>query len=89
MTYTYFKSVEEALHKYYGKNTQLLVSTRKNKKFMIASPEGKHIHFGDKRYEDYHLHKDEKRRKLFQTRNAKWKNRAKYTPAHLSYWVLW
>lgn len=29
------------------------VSNRKNKKYMVKSPKGRIIHFGDKRYEHY------------------------------------
>jgi hypothetical protein len=85
----YFKSVEKALHKYYGKNTALYESTRKDKKFMVINPEGKKIHFGQKGASDWHLHKDPIRRDKFRTRNARWANAEKWTPAHLAYWVLW
>ena len=85
----YIKSVTKALHKYYGKNVSLQESSRKDKKFMVISPEGKKIHFGQKGYEDWHIHKDPKRRERFRTRNAKWANADKWTPAHLAYWVLW
>lgn len=85
----YFKSVEKALHKYYGKNVKLYESTRKDKKFMVINPEGKKVHFGQKGYEDFHIHKDLIRRDRFRTRNARWSNAAKWTPAHLAYYVLW
>lgn len=84
----YFKSVERALHKYYP-NAKLEVSTRKDKKFMITSPDGKKIHFGQKGYEDWHTHKDEKRRENFRKRNAKWADAPKWSASHLSYFVLW
>jgi hypothetical protein len=85
----YFKSVEKALHKYYGKDVDLYESTRKDKKFMIKNPEGKWIHFGQKGYSDWHLHKDPIRRDRFKTRNARWANAEKWTPAHLSFYILW
>jgi hypothetical protein len=85
----YFKSVEKALHKYYGKDVDLYESTRKDKKFMVISPEGKKVHFGQKGYSDWHLHGDPIRRDNFRRRNAKWADSAKWTPAHLAYWVLW
>lgn len=84
----YFKSVERALQKYYP-NTKLLVSSRKDKKFMVISPEGKKIHFGQKGYEDYHQHKDPVRLMNFRKRNAKWADAPKWTSAHLSYYVTW
>lgn len=85
----YFTSVKKALHKHYGKDTELFESSRKDKKFMVINPEGKKIHFGQRGYSDWHLHKDPVRRELFRKRNAKWANSQKWTPSHLSYWVLW
>jgi 2-phospho-L-lactate transferase/gluconeogenesis factor (CofD/UPF0052 family) len=85
----YFKSVEKALHKHYGKDVDLYPSSRKDKKFMVFSPEGKKIHFGQRGYSDWHLHRDPVRRKLFKTRNARWATADKWTPAHLAYWALW
>ena len=88
----YFKSVEKALHKYYGNKTDLYESTRKDKKFMVFNPEGKRVHFGAKDYLDYHLDQSEdreQRRYRFRKRNAKWGDAEKWTPAHLAYYVLW
>jgi hypothetical protein len=85
----YERLVEQSLQKYYA-GSQLFKSTRKEKKFMIFSPQSKWIHFGAKGYDDYYSSgKDEAKRKRFLTRNARWKNAPKYTPAHLSYWTLW
>lgn len=86
---SYFKSVKKALYKVYGPNVKLYKSNRADKKFMIYSPTGKKIHFGQKGYSDYHLHKNPKRRENFKRRNAKWANAEMYTPAHLSYYILW
>lgn len=55
-------------------------STKEFKKYMVRTPKGKLIHFGDNRYEHYkdntglglysHLdHKNEKRRRLYRTRH--------------------
>ena len=88
----YFNTIEKNLHKYYGKNIDLYYSTRKDKKFMIISPEGKMIHFGAKDYPDFYLDKSEERfsrRERFNKRNTRWANAKKYTPAHLAYYVLW
>jgi hypothetical protein len=57
-------------------------STRKNKKYMVTSPKGKTIHFGDSRYQQYkdstplklysHLdHGDKKRRANYLARSKK------------------
>lgn len=42
-------------------NYTLRPSTKKDKKFMLIDSEGKATHFGAKEYEDYTIHKDEKR----------------------------
>lgn len=63
-------------------------STRKNKKWMIEH-DGKMVHFGDSRYEDFTQHGDLERRRLFRLRNAKWEHAKPYTAAHLSYHLLW
>jgi hypothetical protein len=86
---SYMQSVSKALHKYYGQNVKLQKSTREDKKFMVQNPDGKWIHFGQKGYSDWHLHKDPERRRRFRVRNAKWANADKWTPAHLAYYVLW
>ena len=85
----YYKSVKKSLKKYYGENVKLYDSSRKDKKFMVYNPDGKKVHFGQLGYDDYHTEKDEKKRELFLSRNNKWKNAEKWTPAHLAYYVLW
>ena len=45
-------------------------STRKNKKFKVLTPSGNIIHFGQKGYEDFTQHKDEKRRRSYCKRSA-------------------
>lgn len=77
------------LRKYYGANVQLHKSSRQHKKYMVQAPDGKWVHFGQRGYEDYTAHKDKVRRQQFRTRNAHWAHAAKWTPAHLAYWVLW
>ena len=65
-------------------------SSRKDKKYMIYDPYvGRMVHFGQMNYEDYTKHKDEKRRQNFLNRNKAWKNRYLYSPAYLSYTLLW
>lgn len=85
----YVESVKRALHKYYGARVDLYKSSRKDKKFMVISPEGKKVHFGQKGYEDWHMHKDKNRRMNFRARNHEWASAPKWTSAHLAYWVLW
>ena len=57
---------------------------------MVINPKtSKPVHFGQMSYEDYTKHKDDTRRKKFRDRNHKWANAEKYTPAFLSYYLLW
>ena len=74
----------------YGKDVVMDVSTRKDKKYMILNPDNdKWVHFGQMGYEDFTKHKDKLRRELFEKRNHMWVNRPKYSPAYLSYVLLW
>jgi hypothetical protein len=67
----------------------VMQSTKKDKKYMVAGPSGKMVHFGQKGYADFTGHKDPIRRANFQRRNAKWKTAPKLSPAWLSYHLLW
>jgi hypothetical protein len=67
--------VLKKVHKIFGKDTDLYLSTRKNKKFMILNEEGnKFIHFGLYPYEDFTKTKDKTKRDAFKSRNHKWAN---------------
>lgn len=68
---------------------KIFPSSRKTKKYMIESPSGKWIHFGQKGYEDYTGHKDATRLEAFQKRNRRWANAPGYTPRWLAYHLLW
>ena len=81
--------VLKQLKKYYGDKVDLYLSTSKNKKYMVYNEDGKKIHFGSIIYQDYTKHKNKQRRDSFRNRNKKWKDADKYTPAHLSYYLLW
>lgn len=41
----------------------------KNKKYYVINENNKRVNFGDKRYEDYLIHSDEKRRKQYRNRH--------------------
>jgi len=89
--YVVRKKAQELLgDKYDGEEVPLDISTRKGKKYMIQVPNGrKKIHFGDLSSADFTKHKDEKRLRDFQKRNVKWKNYPTFTPAWMSYHLLW
>ena len=66
------------------------LSSRKDKKYMVLNPKtNKMVHFGQMGYEDYTKHQDENRRQLFRKRNHKWTTAERYSPAWLSYNLLW
>lgn len=69
-------------------HTKLYLSDRKDKKFMVIHS-NKKIHFGQMGYEDWLKHHDTQRRRHFRTRNRRWKNAPKWTPAYLAYHILW
>ena len=74
----------------YDKYTNIYISTRKDKKYMVIHPiTNKKVHFGSSDYSDYTKHKDIVRRNAFLKRNAKWAKADKYTPGYLSYNLLW
>ncbi len=75
--------------KYLGREAVLHISTKPTKKYMIRSPEGKWIHFGQMGAEDFTYHQDEARRQAFRTRNRKWAKADKWTPAYMAYYILW
>jgi len=81
--------VLKQLKKYYGNHVDLYLSTSKNKKYMVFDEDGKKVHFGDLRFSDYTKTKNKLKRDNFRNRNKKWKDADKFTPAHLSYYLLW
>jgi hypothetical protein len=71
-------------------NRDVYLSKRKNKKYMIQDNNNKYIHFGDINMEDATFHKDPIRIKKFKQRNKRWATvDNKFSPAYLSYWLLW
>lgn len=72
--------------------SSLYLSSRKNKKYAIQKPDGKWVHFGDSRYEDFTKHGDDTRRTNYLKRATKikgnWK-RDPYSANSLSINLLW
>ena len=76
--------------KIYGKDVEIKLSDRDDKKYMLKDPKkDRWIHFGQIGFEDFTKHKDKERRERFLNRNKKWANYDKYTPAYASYYLLW
>ena len=74
----------------YGPHVIIDLSTRKDKKYMLFNPKiKKWVHFGAMGYEDFTKHKDENRRLKFRLRNRRFKDFDMYTPAYMSYYLLW
>ena len=63
-------------------------SSRANKKYMVFDGT-RMIHFGQIPYMDFTKTHDDKKRMNFRKRNHKWANAPKYSPAFLSYYLLW
>ena len=83
--------VLELLHEYYGKDKELLISTRKNKKYMVKN-NNKYIHFGDIRFEDFTKHKNKERQLRYLARASRIKGdwaKDIYSPNMLSIILLW
>ena len=84
-----FKNARE----YLGKNVEIKLSTKENKKYMVLDPAtDKWVHFGQMGYEDYTKHKDIERRKNYLARasnmKGRWRNNP-YSPNNLSIHILW
>ena len=63
-------------------------SSRKDKKYMVFDGRTM-VHFGQIGYEDATKHNDLDRINRFRKRNWKWQNSPKYSPAWLSWFLLW
>jgi hypothetical protein len=78
--------------RYIGKTAKIGFSTKREKKYMIETPDGRIVHFGQMSYQDYTRHADKTRRKNYLTRTAKirgdWK-KDKYSPNNLARNLLW
>lgn len=76
--------------KIYGKDVEIKLSDRDDKKYMLKDPKkDRWFHFGQIGFEDFTKHKDKERRDRFLDRNKKWAKFDKYTPAYASYYLLW
>ncbi len=65
-------------------------SNKKYKKYYVITINNKRIDFGDIRYEDYLIHNDLKRLKLFRERFNKLFKKSNYNdPIYYSYQLLW
>ena len=63
--------VNRRAKKYLGKTAKISLSTKKDKKYMVTTPDGKIVHFGQMNYEDFTRHKNKIRRKNYLSRARK------------------
>lgn len=84
--------VRKNLDKYLGKEIDLYLSNNPKKKYMIKTPHGKWVHFGEFGMQDFthHVDKERQRRYLSRATNIKgnWKQNP-YSPNNLSLFLLW
>jgi len=85
--------VSKNAKKYFGKDTEIFLSNRKNSKYAIYNPyKNKFIHFGNINYEDFTKHKNLDRRNSYLKRatnlKGNWRNDI-YSPNNLAINLLW
>ena len=93
------KIVRDNYHKYYkehikrikqltGVDSQVYLSSRKNKKFMVFNGVNM-THFGDLNYSDYTRHNDKTKQRWYWNRFSRWRDYDVYSPYRLSLYLLW
>jgi hypothetical protein len=87
------KIVYNNLQKYFGRPTELYISSRKNKKYYIINPyNNKEIHFGSLLHRDYTFTRDKTKQKSYLARSGSipgnWRDDP-YSPNNISRSVLW
>lgn len=84
--------VRKMTNKYLGEDVPIYISNKKGKKYMVENPNGKWVHFGQLKYQDFTHHKDLVRRHNYLTRTANikgdWRDN-KYSANNLSRNILW
>lgn len=78
--------------KYLGKTAKIGLSTKREKKYMVITPNGRTVHFGQMGYEDYTRHGNKTRRNNYLTRSGKIRGdwaKDKYNANNLARRLLW
>jgi hypothetical protein len=92
LNYSNPQIVLQKARKYLDNDVNITISTRKDKKYMIAKPDGRWVHFGQMGYEDHTYHKNNIRRTNYLNRSSNirgnWES-DKYSPNNLSRNILW
>lgn len=92
LKYSNPRIVYRLARKYLGKTAKISLSSRRDKKYMVITPKGKTVHFGQMGYEDYTHHRNKTRRKNYLTRSGKIKGdwaKDKYSANNLARKLLW
>lgn len=88
--YSNVDRVFNRFRRYYPKESEIKLSTRQGKKYMVLDPNtDKWVHFGAMGYEDYTKHQDKTRRDKYHRRMGRFKDAYKYSPGYLSLKLLW
>ena len=78
--------------RYLGKTAKIGYSTKREKKYMIETPDGRIVHFGQMSYEDVTKHNNTTRKNRYLLRSGKikgdWK-KDKYSANNLARHLLW
>lgn len=85
--------VQANAKKYFGNDTIIYLSTKKDKKYMVYNPHtNKMVHFGQMGFSDFTEHNDDERRRRYLARATKikgdWKD-DKFSPNNLSIHLTW
>lgn len=85
--------IKKAQQYFNNPDIKVYLSNKKNKKYAIYDPINKKlVHFGQMGFEDYTMHKDDKRRQNYLLRashiKGEWKNNP-YSANNMSMHILW
>jgi hypothetical protein len=84
------QQAQKMAYRYLGKTAKLYPSKNPHKKYRICDKNNNNwVNFGQLGYEDYTKHHDENRLTKFKNRNWKWQFASRYSPAFLSWYLLW
>lgn len=78
--------------RYMGKTAKIGLSTKRDKKYMITTPNGRIVHFGQMGYKDFTFTHNKTKRKNYLRRSAKIRGdwaKDKYSPNNLARKLLW
>lgn len=78
--------------RYLGKTAKISLSTKRDKKYMVITPDGRTVHFGQMGYQDFTFTNNKTKRKNYLARSAKIRGdwaKDKYSANNLARILLW